>query len=627
MTLSAKLWVFYFVFIGSLLAHPPKGEFPLADGGDALFQHIVEVRGRPVTEVETTQTLNARDFGAVPDDAKDDLSALRAVFAQAAKDGKTMVKLEAGVYHLRSVADDENAFVINGAQDVVIDGEGAELVNTNPKSAFFNVVDCERLVLRNFIADYDPPAFTQGKVVGVDRDNQTFDYEVQEGFPLADKTFFENRTQIFGFLMDNRPEFRGRMKPGAPHAIRVRNPVVLGTRTVRLQTDFKIRFVEVGDLFVQLARSGSTHWVLYDRSRDVTFQNITIHAAGAAVFIGGTSDRINILNCKVIPRGDRLISANGGGSIAQAFGQGIWVEGCRFESLSDDPVNFYSKPIYIPKAGEEGSALHLWPVLPGRLAAGDEVAFFDPREGKTISRAKVATFGNGIATFDPPIDVSQLNLAGDTSERSRETLKKHDFLINLRLLSDYYVVKDNEFINCRGRLLVRCSRGVIEGNTVRGSGMGGLVMQNDWVTPEGYQVRDVVVRNNTFDECGLTTDEQGMSSIVFSRIPRGDDPFDAPSDWREHANVLIRGNTFKNWARNPALSVHGIERLWIVDNTFAQDSRHPYFPGADTAVITIANSDSVTIRGNLNDTSAKKFVNVSKDSGDVKIDEATHARP
>jgi hypothetical protein len=492
------------------------------------------------------------------------------------------------------------------------------------------------MILRGFTTDYDPPPYTQGRIVAVDKKARTFDFQVDEGFPLSDRTFFEGRNQIFGFLMDKRPEFRGRLKAGATHSVRVevpgvrseipsgaggpernrpgtsQGPETVGERTVRLRTiDGRIQHFEVGDLYVQLARSGTTQWVLYNNSEDITFQDITIHAAGAAVFIGSVCERVNILGCKIVPRGGRLISANGGGAIAQSHGRGIWVEGCRFESISDDPVNFYSKPIFA-LAPAEGGGLHMKGASPDRLAAGDEVAFFDTSEGKTIFRTRVVSNRKGVVAFDPPVDPATLEMCGDPKETKDEKLKKFDYLMNLRLQSDYYVVRNNEFINCRGRVLLRASRGVVEGNTVRGSAMGGAVLINDWVCPEGYRVTDAVFRDNTFEECGLVTDDSGSSMIVFVRYPRPGDPFDAPSDSREHRNVLFQNNTFKNWFRTPGFSIHGITKLRMTGNTFLREASHPYAQSPDAPVIRIENSGDIRFEENICRAGEAKFLEIGE---------------
>jgi hypothetical protein len=624
----------------AVFGETPFGEFPLGENGDALVRHVIEHRGRPLRETETLHVLKASEFGAVPNDSKDDLPALRALFAKAVAQGKTTVVIEPGVYDLLSAEDDTNAFDLIGGEDIVIEGTGAELLHGNPKSGFFGITRCRRMILRGFTADYNPPPFTQGKIVGLNRAERTFDLEVDEGFPLSDLSFFAGRNQIFGFLMDKRSEFRGRLKPGAKHAIRIQFPIqqahpkginekqtvaadkaveVLGPRTVRLRTtDNRINSFEIGDFYVQLARSGTTQWVLYNNCEDLTFDNLTIHASGAAVFIGSVCERVNILNCKIVPRGDRLISANGGGAIAQSHSKGIWVEGCRFESISDDPVNFYSKPI-APLTVAPGGGFYLFGASPNRLAVGDELALFDASEGQTIFRTKVATLKGNIATFDPPLDPAIADLCGNPKERSWNVLKYHDYFMNLRLQSDYYVVKNNEFINCRGRLLLRASRGVVEDNRVTGSAMGGLVLANDWVVPEGYRVCDTVIRNNHFAEFGFTDDDSPASDIKLIRVPRDGDPFDALGAGREHENILIANNTFANWYREPGLGIHGVKGLRLTGNRFIKDPKHPYFQGTPDTVIHIENSEDVVLSGNQNEIPAKEFVQVDKGSDRISV--------
>lgn len=618
----------------------PYGAYPLDDGGEALFAHIVETRGEPLMDFPTEHVLHARDFGAVPETGRDALPGIRAALAKAVELGGATVQLEPGVYHLLSVADDDNAFAIDGGREIILEGNGAELLNHNPKSAFFDIRNSDRIILRNFTADYDPPPYTQGVIVGVNPAHRSFDLKVDEGYELADDSFFAGRNQIFGFLMDKRPEYRGRMKPAVSHAVRVvapsaelavprvpgerrpagaaRGPEVVGPRTVRIQTtDNRIRFFEEGDLFVMLARSGSTAWVLYNNTRDLTFDNLTIHAAGAAVFIGSTCERVNIMNCRIIPRGDRLISANGGGAIAQSHGMGIWVENCLFQSISDDPINFYSVPLFPLAAGTDGGVF-MHGAAPDRIAVGDTFHFFDTSEGKALFPVTVRSIERGgLVHFDPEVDLRRLDIVNDRSQRDRNILKQHDYALNLRLQSDYYVIRNNRFINCRGRLLLRASRGFVEGNEVVGSGMGGLEILNDWVVPEGYRVMDTVIRNNTFEEVGLVEDDKGANSITFVRLPREGDPFDAHSDHRAHRNILLQGNVFKNNFRMPFLSIHGIDHFMIRDNTFIQEPGHPYYRGAPETVLEIENSGFVTLEGNVNRTGAAQLVQLKEKTNNV----------
>ena len=72
------------------------GEFPLGERGDARARHVVEQRGKPLRNIDTVHTLHASAFGAVPDDGRDDLPALRALFAEAVARGRTRVVIEPG---------------------------------------------------------------------------------------------------------------------------------------------------------------------------------------------------------------------------------------------------------------------------------------------------------------------------------------------------------------------------------------------------------------------------------------------------------------------------------------------------------------------------------------------------
>jgi hypothetical protein len=161
---------------------------------------------------------------------------------------------------------------------------------------------------------------------------------------------------------------------------------------------------------------------------------------------------------------------------------------------------------------------------------------------------------------------------------------------------------------------------VVEGNRVVGSAMGGLVLANDWVCPEGYRVCDTVIRNNSFSDFGFTGgDDSPASDIKLIRVPRDGDPFDAPGAGREHRNLLITGNIFENWYRQPGLGIHGVSGLRLTGNRFVQDPKHPYYQGVPDAVIHIENSEDVSVFGNRNETEAKEFVTVDEESDRITV--------
>ena len=74
-------------------------------------------------------TINARDFGAIPNDGKDDAKALRdALEAAKKKGGGVRIALEKGNYDLMTF-DKGAAIPVIGANAVMFDGNGATLVH------------------------------------------------------------------------------------------------------------------------------------------------------------------------------------------------------------------------------------------------------------------------------------------------------------------------------------------------------------------------------------------------------------------------------------------------------------------------------------------------------------------
>ena len=118
--------------------------------------------------------IKVSDFGAVPNDSKDDAPAILSAI-KACKDKKnSKLVFELGSYDIYGSQKDERgkfgpAIDVKNISNLTIDGNGSEFIG-HDYSTMFHFTNCVNIAITNLTVDWDPLPYTQGKVVQVDTD-------------------------------------------------------------------------------------------------------------------------------------------------------------------------------------------------------------------------------------------------------------------------------------------------------------------------------------------------------------------------------------------------------------------------------------------------------------------------
>ncbi|QHI69946.1 right-handed parallel beta-helix repeat-containing protein [Tichowtungia aerotolerans] len=553
---------------------------------DELRRHILETRSAPLTNLNVRTVLNVCDFGAVPDDGRDDRPAIAAVVSRARSlKGPVQVRFDPGRYDIQAATEsfddgrrENSAVCLQDCSELLIDGAGAELLIHRPDISVFRIDNSTNLIIRNFTIDYDPLPFSQGTIESVDAASGSFILKLNDGFPRPDAPFFKS-CDSWGMLKDaTRP---GRLKANCPSFFVYQDIVSIDDEHFRmvLKNAAQIRSFAVGDSFAIVGRSASIG--LYQDSDNITFDHITAYACPSPVFIGEETSRLNVLNCRMELKGNRLLSNGGGGVICQASRIGPWVENCDFEGLSDDCLNIYGLPIYIL---EQLSPTALRVYAKAAIHAGDRLVFFNPDEGKVIQDTTVISFfDNTLVVSDP---VGSLNIVPPGTERPRgdpRAWKIYDHAYNLNAVGNYYVYRNNVMHDGRrfGTLL-RASQGLIENNRFEGLSHSGICIENEPGWPEGFWAQNLIVSSNRITECGYI----GSNPSVRIAGLKLNGIMDAPIQ----KNIYILDNKF-HAVSGPAADLNGVEGLVIERNVFGSES-------ATGPLVVGENITGLSIRGN-----------------------------
>ncbi len=520
----------------------------------------------------TSQTLNAADFGAIPDDGGNDYAAVMKAFRKLRELGKNVRLVFApGTYIIEKpkTENSQSYFSLAGLDNCVIDGAGAKFVIKNPNHGFLVLTDSRNCLVENIEIDYDPLPWTEGLIRAVDLENNSIDVEVREGFPPPDADYFSYAGVMnWGAALD--PEIPGRFKMRGQNHCYVTKIEKLEGRLFRLAQKTKLDGpsapnFEVGDRYFLLARTSGGNLFSASRCADITFKNITSYASTSLHYSGLFSERLNYVGCRALIREGRWKGGNADFIHLQQNRVGPWIEGCHVEGISDDSLVFYSRPFYVAEtAGARSVALSRAVYASGGraqlnpldIAVGDTLSFIDAARGAEIARAKVLS-------FNP--ETSSVELDADAELHPATHKGKPNIQVFNVSLTRGFVVKNNTLQNSRRYgLYWKGSDGVIENNRITGLSNCGITLHNDISAPNGPWCENVVIRNNTIIGCNR---ERGFfhSSILAPLMINAYGLDGVSSSANCHKNITITGNKIVGYIPR-AISVMNTDGLVINGN-------------------------------------------------------------
>jgi len=510
---------------------------------------------------EAAGVIRVEDFGAAADGKTDCTAAFQKAIAQANEQGPGVtVQLGKGRYILSTKLPDElvespgtsnlqgkdkeefelfkrsrkvhiaPCIIMADVKGVTLAGVGAEteIIVTCPMAAAFQVNNCADIVFKDLAIDYDPLPFTQGTITAIDTVANTFDYRIDEGFPLLSEYWFDKCDAKWGMAFDENRRFR----MGGLTVVFIGKWQDSGDRSWRMYPHYpgQEKTLKVGDRFVHIARMGGASALNFSRCGNVTIDNVHIYACGGAATVFSQSEGdIHIDGLRIGPRpgSGRILSTNADGVHCQSSRKGPLIENCVFEGMSDDGMNFYTPPsivteILAPDKVRVNSIR--------ALRKGDRMQIVRPMDGTIrAADAEVTSVEGDVVTFAQGIDGLQ---AGANHTEA-------DAIFNLSACGSGFIVRNNILGGFRGRgVLARAHHGLIENNLIRETSGQGIVVCNEPDWPEGPIPADVTIRNNTLVGVLRDASQQNLGAIEVSACKLRYQIADKPA---VH-NVLIKNN-------------------------------------------------------------------------------------
>jgi parallel beta-helix repeat protein len=517
---------------------------------------LSKYRELPLRELATVKTLFAADFGAVPNDGKNDCDAIQRALDELAKQTQpAKLVIAPGRYLLDKpdIQPGESGYFLflNQSTNAVVEFSGAELIAKNPSRGFLRIENCENVIFQNATVDYDPVPHTEGIIRAVHPDLGAIDLEIREGFPSPDQDCFNNAPSRWGGQMD--PKIPGRLKTGAVnfHFYSTVEKLDNGLFRIGLNISSESTWdtLELGDRFCVLAR-GSNSFFHVRHSRQITALNLTSCNVPGGHYVSVMAEAFNVLGCKSPIKPGFWKGGNADAVHCQSNRIGPWIEDCLFEGISDDSLVIYARPfsvveqlsptrLQISRLSNQNKAM---PLYEGELVVGDVLDFLNPETGIVLATARVTSYDKAEQVIELDAPVAGLEPGIDRQKTQ----------IWNRAMGSGFVMKNNVLRNSRRYgIYLKASNGLIEGNTLEGLSSCAMTLHNEPRAPNGPFCHNVTIRNNTITECGfeegfLKYEEIGALRVTSRRY----DYLDAQSG-TAHSNIRIENNRFSKLQRNP----------------------------------------------------------------------------
>ena len=523
----------------------------------------------------TAKERSVTQYGALPNDGKDDAPALRRA-VDACEQGDRLVFAK-GTYDLFA------SFELNRKTELDVDGNGSTLRlrgfdRTKGRSLFsaIRLLSSKQVTIHDFVIDMDVSPNSAGEIVGVA--DRSFDVRVFDEFPVTGQEYVDHAMTFYRNGVPNGKNMDLYKLDGGLPVEKVADRV--------LRVGMHRRFdLQEGEYVCLYHKVYGGVCIYFGDSDLCTLRDVTVHSfPGMGFYVTDRSTNITVERYRVErPQGTtRLTSTNADGSKYVHTGGSLTITDCYFEGMGDDAVNIHSSYGKVVKRNSKTLSIARMrrgqetDVSPRYVLPGDTVEFYD---GKTMvpkgTAQVVAREGQSMTLDDVPARVAVGDLFNNISMTPRVRI------------SGVHVHRNR----ARGFLLQSQDVIVEQCTIVNPTGIGIFVTMdvNYWF--ESGQGKDVILRNNTIVGANKHLLREGAITVKCGHDAGGTD---YPAG--VHRNIAILNNTIRDTANSGiyACSTDGID---IRGNTIEQASQTPSLANGSYAVF-LKNCANGVVKGN-----------------------------
>jgi Right handed beta helix region len=534
-------------------------------------------------------TVNISSFGYVPDSRVNAVPFVKKALEACRNKKNTVLIFPKGRYDFFPQYSEEKMYyesnsdviplrrcpiLIEGFKNLTIDGMGSDFIY-HDRVQPITIDNSQNITIRNISIDWDVPIMAQGQIVAITNTSIDVAINIESPYKIEnEKIFFlgegwkSELNDAMEFDKETKFISQGCGDGCLGNEFYSYKANEIGPGIVRINYQMS-RKPGLGN-YLALRHSARDHaGTFIVNSRNVTIENLKMHQNSGLGILSQYSENLtfNNVHCVPNPKKNRVFAGHDDGlHFSNCKGQ-ISVNQCRFLGLMDDPINVHGTSVQIIEkiTGKKLLCKFMHDQSIGTVWArpGEKIAFIENESMHTFGRGVVESFVARNArefeiTFKEPLPPG--TSVGDALE-------------NLTWSPDV-LIKNSFFGNCRARGILVTTPGkvVIENNVFESSGTAILIAgdANGWFESGG--VKDVLIRNNVFNDVCLTSVYQFCEAIIsiYPEIPKmnSSKPF--------HRNIRIEKNTF-NPFDYPVLYAKSTEGLSFNDNIINHTTRFKPF--------------------------------------------------
>ncbi|OEJ98818.1 alpha-galactosidase [Flavivirga aquatica] len=505
-------------------------------------------------------------------------------------------------------------FLLENFDTIEIEGNNSEFI-FHGQVAPFQINNCKRLKISNLKMDWDIPFSFQGDVTAVNEKEkwyeikpyrEGFSWELKKGqivFPNIDGFKFSSLGSTLTFDKDTKQvaygaldmSLRANKVEKRPHGI------------LRIYGDNMKSYPTIGTVIHSKGDKESNRYAPAFQvlsSKNVVFDNVTIHHALGMGFLFERTENIKILNSGIyIKEGsDRAISIIADATHFANCKGDILIENCRFEGMLDDGTNVHGTYVEVNKILNKKSIrvrlMHFQQLGFEFVGVGDEVWFVKVPNPK---RAEINTVASVKVVNDRYIDLTFTNeIPAD--------LKEGDIVEN-KTWNPNFTMKGCKIRDHRARnIIIKTPKKIIIEDNDLSSMMSSVMLRGEtfyWF--ESGNVEDVIIRNNRFVHCAYG----GSSEHAILKVsPRLGKAFDQTITYDR--NIVFENNNIETFD-NRIVWADRVDGLIIKGNIIKQTTtEEPQFP--DAHMFDLINCENVEIINNVYEGNVKTFIRTDKKS-------------
>lgn len=532
--------------------------------------------------LSSANSINISDFGAIPNDGKNDIDALRKAAAYCSTHPGTTLIISEGVYDVVDKKAQEIEFKsitgiygelssdtlfkhtfpyvkvldFSGSKNITVEASGATL-NLHGWYEPVSIVQSQNFLLKGLSINYNRPPNTVGKIINKQADY--FDVVID----TAKYTFLQGKvtgpTMVYDIVknrVNEHLDIKGKSMI-APTIMRVASKSI----------------VNIGDFFIVRHSYHYRPAILIKESSAVTLQDVKIHSQCGMGVVGHRSENITMKNLQVIPEAGTYISTNTDATHFSDCKGEIVFDGCKFEGQGDDCTNIHSY-YYTVYPEKQRNRVEI------KVEKADvhALSLSYPDKGDTlslVSRASLSVIRQYIVkevfTSEKDWKVSVI-LDGEIAENEK----------------DYFLFNENrrpavQILNCTVRshrarpFLIKTNNVLIKGNVMQNCTGSAIQIGAEGGWREGGPVKNITIEDNWILDCAY---EWGAAIAI------GNSGISELSG-QSNSNIMIRNNVIRMSCRD-AISVTDAKNITIKNNQIS----------GTTNAIYLRNTSGVTMKSN-----------------------------